>query len=223
VPSGVDKAAAARRLGLHESESGLSLNRRSLLASVGGLLGILESIVPTLVFVVVYSATLNLVLAVASAGALSLVSISIQLVRKKPVVQAIAGAIGVAIAAFLPLREGGKPADYFLTGFLWNAVYIFALTLSVIVRWPLIGVLVGALNGMGAGWRKQKSLYRKAQLATALFISVFSLRLLVQVPLYLNDQIALLGVMRVAMGVPLYAIAIWFSWLLLRGSISTRQ
>ncbi len=223
MPSGVDKAAAARRLGLHESENGLSLNRRSILASVGGVLGILESVVPTIVFVVVYSTTFNLILAVASAGALALVFISIQLVRKKPVVQAIAGAIGVAIAALLPLRDGGKPADYFLTGFLWNAVYIFGLTLSLIVRWPLVGVLVGAINGMGAAWRKQKNLYRKAQLATGLFVAMFSLRLLVQVPLYLNDQIALLGVMRVAMGVPLYALAIWFSWLLLRGSISTRQ
>lgn len=223
MPSGVDKAAAARRLGLHESENGLSLNRRSILASVGGVFGILESVVPTIVFVVVYSTTFNLISAVASAGALALVFISIQLVRKKPIVQAIAGAIGVAIAALLPLREGGKPADYFLTGFLWNAVYILGLTLSLIVRWPLVGVLVGAINGMGAAWRKQKNLYRKAQLATGLFVAMFSLRLLVQVPLYLSDQIALLGVMRVVMGVPLYALAIWFSWLLLRGSISTRQ
>ena len=43
-----------------------------------------------------------------------------------------------------------------------------------------------------------------------------SLRLAVQLPLYLAGGLTALGVARIAMGIPLFAVGIWLSWLILR-------
>ncbi len=44
---------------------------------------------------------------------------------------------------------------------------------------------------------------------------VFALRLVVQVPLYLADSVALLGMARLLMGIPFWALAIWVSYLII--------
>jgi hypothetical protein len=208
------------RLGLQNDQGQLSISKTSVLGAVGGWLGIIESILPAMLFVTVLSISKNTVAAVVSAVSVSAFFLILQLIRKKPLTQAIAGAIGIGISAFLPLREGGQAADYFIQGFFTNAIYGSVLLISVIIRWPIIGLLVGALLGDAKSWRKDKVLARRFQVATLLWIGLFSARLLVQVPLYFAGQTELLGVFRIAMGVPLYALCIWFTWLLIRGAVS---
>ncbi len=208
------------RLGLQNDQGQLSISKTSVLGAVGGWLGIIESILPAMLFVTVLSISRNTVAAVVSAVSVSAFFLLLQLIRKKPLTQAIAGAIGIGISAFLPLREGGQAADYFIQGFFTNAIYGSVLLISVIIRWPIIGLLVGALLGDAKSWRKDKALARRFQVATLLWIGLFSARLLVQVPLYFAGQTELLGVFRIAMGVPLYALCIWFTWLLIRGAVS---
>ena len=208
------------RLGLQNDQGQLSISKTSVLGAVGGWLGIIESILPAMLFVTVLSITKNTVAAVVSAVSVSAFFLLLQLIRKKPLTQAIAGAIGIGISAFLPLREGGQAADYFIQGFFTNAIYGSVLLISVIIRWPIIGLLVGALLGDAKSWRKDKALARRFQVATLLWIGLFSARLLVQVPLYFAGQTELLGVFRIAMGVPMYALCIWFTWLLIRGAVS---
>ena len=213
----------ASRLGLHNDAGELSINKQSVLGAVGGWLGIVESILPAMVFVTVLATTKNTVLSVLSAASISAIFLIVQIIRKKPLTQAIAGAIGIAISAFLPLRDGGHAADYFLQGFFTNAAYLAVLTVSLMVRWPLIGVLIGLLVGDNKTWRQNKSKVRRFQAATLVWVALFSARLLVQVPLYFAGQTELLGIFRIAMGVPLYALCIWFTWLLVRGVINQRR
>jgi uncharacterized membrane protein len=149
--------------------------------------------------------------------------VAFQILTRKPVTQAVAGALAIALSAYLTLRDGGHPADYFVQGFFTNAGYGAVLAISLLVRWPVIGFLVGIFRGEPVAWRKDKKLLRRADLATALFVALFSLRLAVQLPLYFANQIEALGIARVAMGVPLYALCIWLSWLLLRSSISNTK
>lgn len=218
----VPKASAnpAARLGLHNEAGELSINRQSVLGAVGGWLGIVESILPALLFVSILAATKNTMAAVISAVSASAAFLLIQIIRRKPVTQAIAGAVGIAISAFLPLRDGGQAADYFVQGFFTNAIYLTVLLISMAIRWPIIGVLIGALIGDAKSWRRNKSKLRRFQTATALWVALFASRLLVQAPLYFANQTELLGIFRIAMGVPLYALCIWFTWLLVRGAIS---
>ena len=224
-PSGKTDAgeAAARRLGLKRENGATSFDKQSLLAGVGGWLGIVESITPSLAFVVTFSISKQTVLSVAIAGILALGFIALQLVKRKPVTNAIAGAVGIAISAYLPLREGGQPADYFVQGFFTNAIYLSVLAISVLIRWPIIGVLVGLLTGSGSKWRKNKSELRRYTAVTTLWMGLFAARLAVQLPLYFASQTEALGIARIAMGVPLYAFTIWISWLLLRGVLTSSR
>lgn len=213
--------AAAKRLGLKNDNGTTSFDKQSLLAGVGGWVGIVESITPSLAFVVTFSISKQTVLAVIIAGFLALSFIVLQLVKRKPVTNAIAGAVGIAISAYLPLREGGQPADYFVQGFFTNAIYLAVLGMSVLVRWPIIGLLVGLLTGSGSKWRKNKGELRRFTAVTALWMGLFGARLAVQLPLYFASQTEALGIARIAMGVPLYAFTIWISWLLLRSVLTT--
>ena len=64
-------------------------------------------------------------------------------------------------------------------------------------------------------WVQDKPLKRAYTIITALWIGVFSLRLLVQVPLYLTDQVGWLGTARLLMGIPFWALMIWISYLII--------
>ena len=212
-----------RKLGIHEKDGVATLDRESLMNSVGGWLGIIQSSVPAALFVLVFALSKNTVAAVVVSLAVSTGFVVLQLVTRKPVTQAIAGALGIALSAYLTLRDGGHPADYFIQGFFTNIAYGLVLAISILVRWPVIGFLVGLFRSEPLAWRSDKKLLRRADLATALFVALFSLRLAVQLPLYFANQIEALGIARVAMGVPLYALCIWLSWLLLRSSISATK
>lgn len=214
---------AMRKLGIREKDGVATLDRESLMNSVGGWLGIIQSSVPAALFVLVFALSKNTVAAVVVSLAVSTSFVALQLVTRKPVTQAIAGALGIALSAYLTLRDGGHPADYFVQGFFTNIAYGLVLAISILVRWPVIGFLVGLFRSEPLAWRSDKKLLRRADLSTALFVALFSLRLAVQLPLYFANQIEALGIARVAMGVPLYALCIWLSWLLLRSSISATK
>jgi hypothetical protein len=212
-----------RKLGIHEKDGVATLDRDSLMTAVGGWLGIIQSSIPAALFVLVYALSKNTLASVVVALGVSAGFVAFQILTRKPVTQAVAGALAIALSAYLTLRDGGHPADYFVQGFFTNAGYGAVLAISLLVRWPVIGFLVGIFRGEPVAWRKDKKLLRRADLATALFVALFSLRLAVQLPLYFANQIEALGIARVAMGVPLYALCIWLSWLLLRSSISNTK
>jgi len=214
---------AAARLGLKAENGQVSISGQSIFAAVGGGIGIIESILPSLAFVTILSITKNATVAVITAVSISAAFLLMQIIRKKPLTQAIAGAIGIAISAVLPLRDGGHAADYFLQGFFTNAIYLAALLISLLVRWPLIGILVGLLIGKGTTWRRNKAQVRRFQAATLVWVGLFASRLLVQVPLYFANQLEALGLFRIVMGVPLYALCLWLTWLLVRSVVQGRR
>ena len=113
-------------------------------------------------------------------------------------------------------RATGQAEDFFLPGLLANAGYAAAYLISILVRWPLLGVIVAALRGGDMSWRKDPSAVRDYSRASWVWVGLFSLRLAVQLPLYLASALTALGVARIAMGIPLFAVGIWLSWLILR-------
>lgn len=217
------KQSAAARLGLTTDGNDVNITGKSVISAVGGTFGIIESVLPSLAFVSLLSITKNTTIAVITAVSISAAFLLVSILKRKPLTQAFAGALGIAISAFLPLREGGHAADYFIQGFLTNSIYLLALLASIAIRFPLIGVLVGLLIGKGTAWRKNKGQYRRFQVATLLWVGLFGARLLVQVPLYFANQLEALGLFRIVMGVPLYALCLWLTWLLVRSVIQGRR
>ena len=64
------------------------------------------------------------------------------------------------------------------------------------------------------GWTT-RPLKRAYMIVTGLWVGLFLLRLVVQVPLYLTNHVAALGVTRLLMGIPFWALAIWVSYLII--------
>jgi hypothetical protein len=213
------KASAAKKLGVSSTEGKLSLDGKSVLEGMGGKLGIAETILPSVLFGSSFAITGQALIAVSLAGGTSALFILYRLITRRSASSALVGALAVGFAAWLALREGGQAVDYFIPGFITNAVYAIALLVSILVRWPLIGVLVELLRGQGTLWRKDRKIVTVYSLVTGLWVGFFSLRLAVQVPLYVSGSAELLAAARVAMGPPLYAGVILVTWLILRATV----
>jgi hypothetical protein len=138
-----------------------------------------------------------------------------RLARRQTVQYALSGLLGIAISAFIVSRTG-KAEDFFLPGLLLNIVYVVGLAGSIALRWPIAGVALGAVAGSGMAWREDPRRVRIYSRVTWIWVGVFVARLAVQLPLYLLSAVVALGVAKVAMGLPLFAVGMWLSWLVLR-------
>lgn len=190
----------------------------SLADSIGGVRGLVESVLPGLVFVVVYIITRDLMPPLVASLGVALVLVVVRLVAGTPVTQAVGGILGVGIGVLWAWRSG-QAQDFFAFGLWTNAVYAVALVVSIVVRWPLVGIIVSLLRQDGFGWRTDPGLRgrrRRFVGATWLWVALFGARLAVQVPLYLDASTAWLGTARLVMGVPLWALALWLTWVLVR-------
>jgi len=213
------RATASKKLGVKSTDGNLSLDGKSLLEGMGGKLGITETILPSVLFGGSFALTGQAIVSVSLAACTSALFILYRLITRKSASSALIGAIAVGFASWLALRDGGEAVDYFVPGFITNAVYGSLLFISILVRWPIIGVLVEILRGNAASWRKDRKKVTIYSLVTAMWVGFFSLRLAVQVPLYLSGSAELLATARVAMGPPLYALVILATWLILRATV----
>lgn len=201
--------------------------------AVGGVRGVVEAVAPGLLFVVVYIASgQQLVPALVAASTAAVVAVVARLVQRTPVTQAFSGVLGVGIGVFWAWRTGDA-SDYFAYGLLINVTYLVGTLTSILVGWPVVGLLMGMFSSrgpLGGGpwsaaveWRRDPVLRRRYALATWPWVAMFALRLLVQLPLFLSDEVVWLGTAKLAMGVPLTAVALWLSWMLVRGSADARE
>lgn len=185
---------------------------------VGGPVGILESSLPAVAFVAAYSLTgSDTEVSVGVAVGIALLIALARIVRRESPVYAVSGLVGVAFAAFVATRSG-KAENFFLPGLLMNAGYAAACLISIAARWPIIGVIVGQIDGEGFGWRENPARARVFRNLTFMWAGVFLIRLLVQIPLYLAEEVVALGVVKTAMGLPLFALAGWLTYLYSRRS-----
>jgi hypothetical protein len=188
----------------------------SIADAIGGPLGVAESALPAAAFVLTYTVSgQNTRAAVIAAVALGVIFAVARIVRGQTVQFALAGLGGLALSAYVVSRTG-KAEDFFLPGLLANAGYALAYLISILVRWPLLGIIIAALRGGDMSWRKDPIAVRNYSRASWVWVALFSLRLSVQLPLYLASALTALGVARIAMGIPLFAVGIWLSWLILR-------
>jgi len=212
-------SAAARKAGIAKVQPGEAPSASALLAAIGGVRGLVESILPGLVFLVTYTITGQLLPSVLIPIGVAAIFVVARLVARTPATSAIAGVIGIGVSAALALLTGNVN-DNFVPGLIINAISLTVFVVSVLVRWPLVGLLVALLTGDVGEWRKDPAKLRVAYLASGLWIGLFALRLGVQGPLYLAEQTSALAATKLVMGVPLYAAVLWVTWLLVRTAYS---
>lgn len=197
---------------------------RNLFDEMGGPQGIADSSLPGLLFIAVYSiAGGNLEASAIAAVALGALIGAYRLIRGESAKYAAGGFIGVLVAGFIATKTG-KAENFFLPGLLLNAGYALAYAVSILVRWPLIGVFLGPFIGEGTSWRRDPERVKLFSRASWLWVGLFVTRLAVQLPLYLAGSLLALGIAKTAMGLPIFALALWLTYLTLkRGGIDLKQ
>lgn len=205
---------AARRAGLDPAES--SSTHKVVWSAMGGWRGILESVLPSLAFVIIFTIRPEpLILSLGISVGLAAVFTIIRLAQKSPPSAALGGLVAAGAAAALALWTG-RGADNFVPGLITNAVYGSVILVSALIGWSLIGLAVGFLMGEGTTWRNDRRKRRAYFWLGIAWAALFFARLAVQLPLYLAGDVTALGTLKLIMGLPLFAPLIAVTWLVVR-------
>ncbi|HEX6916456.1 MAG TPA: DUF3159 domain-containing protein [Phycicoccus sp.] len=197
------------------------LIRHRLRVALGGWRGSLETALPTVVFVVIWTWRKDVTAAALAALGLAVVLAGIRLAQRSSVQHVLGAVIATAVAAFVAVRSGRAEAA-FLPGILTSAAFLVGTLLSILTRWPVVGFLVGAgdprMQEDPFGWRRDRGVVRVCVRLTWVLVVLYVVRLAVMVPLYLGAEVALLGVAKIALGWPLWvgALAV-MGWMLVSG------
>ena len=197
-------------------------DKAKILKAMGGTKGLLDSGLPALIFLVIFNITKEVQQAAYGALALSLVLTIIRLAKRETIQHAISGVVGVAICAWLSNRTG-KAEDFYLPGLWTNAIYGAVYLVSIVVRWPIIGLIIGPLLEENFRWRKDPLRTKVYIKATWLWVGMFAVRLLVQDPLYVSGNVNALGTARLIMGYPLFIATAWATWIVIKSGPKLRE
>ncbi|MDR6691923.1 hypothetical protein J2X55_002853 [Microbacterium sp. 1154] len=218
---------AARRAGLDPAKH--TSTGAAVWSAMGGVRGILESVLPSLAFVVLFTVTIdpetrqgNLWLSLGVSVGLAVVFTLARLIAKSPPSAAIGGLLATAGAAVLSLVTG-RGQDNFVLGFFTNGAYGTAFLVSALIGWPLIGLAAGYLLGEGTRWRTDRRKRRAYTWLSIAWAALFAARLAVQLPLYFAGDVTALGTLKIVMGLPLFAPMLAVTWLVVRALHPRRE
>jgi hypothetical protein len=191
--------------------------RAQLAKALGGARGVVEVAIPTIGFTVMWIVSKELRLSLGIGAGLAVILLVVRLAQRSTVQFVLNSIFGIAIAALFALRSG-KAEDAFLPGILYNAGYAAVMLLSIVVRWPLVGFIIGSVTGDPTAWHRDREIVRLCSRLTWLLLVPCLIRVAVQYPLYLAGHVAWLGAAKVVMGWPLQVAALAaMVWLLARG------
>jgi len=190
-------------------------DKAKVLGALGGTRGLIDSGLPSIIFLIVFNISHNLNKSATAAIALSVIFAVARLVKRETLQHAISGVIGVAFCALLA-RHTGKAADFYLPGLIINVIYGLVYSIANLIGWPILGILLGPILGENFSWRTAPARKRAYQRAGWLWVALFASRLIVQYPLYKTNHINWLGTARLVMGTPLFLAVGWTTWLILR-------
>ena len=208
--------------------------RAQLSKALGGRRGMLEAAVPTLAFTLIFVTTKRLEVAVGVSVATAVLLLVVRLVQRSTPPFVLNSLVGIGIGAYFAWRSarGGGDANeqalaYFLPGLVYNAGYATVMVFSTVVRWPVVGFMVGSVAGDPTEWHRDRQVVRLCRNLTWMLALPCVARVAVQLPIYLAGQaaddaspmVAALGVSKVVMGWPLQIAALaGMAWLLGRNS-----
>jgi len=181
--------------------------------ALGGLRGSLEAALPMLLFVIVWSVTRDRTLSLGAAAGLTVVFAVVRLVQRQTLQFVLGSVLATGLAAFFALRSGDAE-DAFLPGILTSCAYLVGSLLSVVLRWPAVGIMVGLADqqAVAAGdpfrWRRNAAAVKVCSRLTLVLVAVYAIRVAIMGPLYLTDNVAGLAISKVVLGWPLWAGAV---------------
>jgi hypothetical protein len=190
----------------------------SLFAAVGGWRTVAEGVAARVLFLVAYLLTHEVLASalIAVGGVLVFTVVRVWADRKY-----WSAAIGLTLVGASALLAGGsgQAVNFYLPTILLQAGSGALFLISVLVRWPIVGLVMETARGKQSAWRQNRVLQRRYQLCTAVFVVKCAIASAVLVPLYLADQVTGLGIAATLLGgAPAAGACIYLSWRILRRS-----
>ncbi|WP_326566622.1 DUF3159 domain-containing protein [Amycolatopsis rhabdoformis] len=192
-------------------------SRESLAQILGGRRGAIDASIPPAAFVVGWLATGQSI----SWGAIIAIGVAVVLgayrvIRGDKARAVVVSLAAVVIAALIALHTG-RAEDFFLLQLLSNAASALLFAASIVVRWPLLGLIVGLLIGQKTRWRRDPALLRAYSWASWVWVLQYLIRVVVYGLLWWAGQVVALGIARTALSWPLVAATVAVSgWVLYR-------
>lgn len=197
------------------AEDGRAVTEAALFEAFGGVRGMVETVLPGLLFVSIYTVNKDLHMSAIAALAVSLVMVVVRLVRKDTVKHAFSGVFGVAFGVVFAMMTGNAK-DFYLPGMLYTLGLALAYVISAMAGVPLIGVLLGPVFKENLSWRTRnpgrKKAYTRASWAWGLILLGKSAILF---PLYWWADTTQLGWVLVALKIPPFLLAVYLTWVFL--------
>ena len=198
--------------------------RAQLSKALGGPRGTVESAVPTALFTVIFLITEDIKLALVVSIGVTAALLLARVVQRSSTQFVLNALVGIGIGAFFAYRasqSGGSEEDVaravFTPGLIYNGVYAVIIVLTIVVGWPIVGFMVGSVMGDPTAWRADKAMVRLCSQLTWVLAVPCVIRVAVQLPLWLDHQIGLLGASKIALGWPLQLASFAaMGWLLSR-------
>ncbi|MEV4598763.1 DUF3159 domain-containing protein [Amycolatopsis sp. NPDC049253] len=190
-------------------------SRESLAQILGGRRGAIDASIPPVAFVVGWLATGQSI----SWGAIVAIGVAVvlggyRLIRGDKARAVVVSLAAVMIAALIALHTG-RAEDFFLLQLLSNAASALLFAASIVVRWPLLGLIVGLLIGQRTRWRRDPALLRAYSWASWVWVLQYLIRVVVYGLLWWGGQVVALGIARTALSWPLVAATVAVSgWVL---------
>ena len=227
---GDDPVGSSGMSGPVDTDTVEAVVRHQLSKALGGKRGMLEAAVPTLAFTVSFLSSDDLRLALVISVSAAVFLLVMRIVQRSTPQFVVNSLVGIGIGALFAWRSaqgGGDASDnalaYFLPGLIYNVGYASLMVLSIVVRWPVVGFMVGSVAGDPTEWHRDPQIVRLCRNLTWMLVLPCLVRVSVQLPLYLSGRaaedagpmIAALGVSKIALGWPLQLAALGgMAWLL---------
>ncbi|SHN30104.1 DUF3159 domain-containing protein [Streptomyces yunnanensis] len=214
-PVGVPAAAAPPASGGGSDAEGRQVTEAALFEAFGGVRGMVETVLPGLLFVAIFTVNKDLHVSAIAALAVSLVLCAVRLVRRDTVKHAFSGVFGVAFGVVFAMMTGNAK-DFYLPGMLYTLGLALAYLVTTLAGVPLIGLILGPVFKENLSWRTRnpgrKKAYAKASWAWGLILLA---KCMVLFPLYWWADTTQLGWVLVALKIPPFLLAVYLTWLFL--------
>ncbi|KWT59685.1 hypothetical protein ADL21_22695 [Streptomyces albus subsp. albus] len=194
---------------------GRAVTEAALFEAFGGVRGMVETVVPGLLFVTIYTVNKDLHISAIAALAVSLVLAAARLVRKDTVKHAFSGVFGVAFGVVFAMMTGDAK-DFYLPGMLYTLGLGVAYIATTLAGAPLIGMILGPVFKENLSWRTRnpgrKKAYAKASYAWG---AILLAKCAILFPLYWWADTTHLGWVLIALKIPPFLLAVWLTWVFL--------
>ena len=190
-------------------------DKETVLKALGGKKGLIDSGLPSVIFLVAFNVKHDLRQAIVAALSLSIMLAIIRLAKKDTIQHSVSGILGVLICAYFANRSGNA-SDFYIPKLLTNLAYGTAYLVANLVGWPLLGIVLGPLLGENFEWRKNPERKKVYTRASWIWVAMFFSRIAVQYPIYRSGNVNLLGTVNLAMGYPLFFATAYGSWLVIK-------